>query len=87
MMSKRKKFLILTILFSLLFIVLIALGSHWLSLRRLPEKQFGIAAFLFAFAAVLGQIGCLAMYIRQVARDKAMLESQNKQNKNHFISS
>lgn len=70
-MSKRKTFLILIILFSLLFVALITLGSYWLSLKTLPEKQFGIAAFLFAFAAAFGQIGCLAMYIREMARQKA----------------
>lgn len=70
-MSKRKTFLILIILFSLLFVALITLGSYWLSLKTLPEKQFGIAAFLFAFAAAFGQIGCLAMYIRETARQKA----------------
>ena len=52
-MSNKKTFLILTMLFSLLFIALIALGSHWLSLKTQPEKQFGIAAFLFAFAAAV----------------------------------
>ena len=79
-MSNKKTFLILTMLFSLLFIALIALGSHWLSLKTQPEKQFGIAAFLFAFAAAFGQIGCLAMYIRQVAREKIaqQLTQQNK---------
>lgn len=75
-MSKRKTFLLLTLLFSLLFMALILAGSYLLSLGTLPEKQFGIAAFLFAFAAALGQIGCLAMYIKQMARDAA----QNQQN-------
>ena len=77
-MSNKKTFLILTMLFSLLFIALIALGSHWLSLKTQPE--FGIAAFLFAFAAAFGQIGCLAMYIRHVAREKVaqQLTQQNK---------
>lgn len=81
-MSKRKTFLILIILFSLLFVALITLGSYWLSLKTLPEKQFGIAAFLFAFAAAFGQIGCLAMYIREMARQKAaqqMLAQQQQQ--------
>lgn len=81
-MSKRKTFLILIILFSLLFVALITLGSYWLSLKTLPEKQFGIAAFLFAFAAAFGQIGCLAMYIREMARQKAaqqMLAQQQQE--------
>lgn len=81
-MSKRKTFLILIILFSLLFVALITAGSYWLSLKTLPEKQFGIAAFLFAFAAAFGQIGCLAMYIREMARQKAaqqMLAQQQQE--------
>lgn len=79
-MSKRKTYLILVILFSLLFVALITLGSYWLSLKTLPEKQFGIAAFLFAFAAAFGQIGCLAMYIREMARQKhlAQLKQANQ---------
>lgn len=79
MKSKRKAYLILVILFSLLFVALITLGSYWLSLKTLPEKQFGIAAFLFAFAAAFGQIGCLAMYVRQVARDKSLLAQHHSQ--------
>lgn len=78
-MSKRKTFLILTILFSLLFIVLILIGSYLLSLKTQPEKQFGIAAFLFAFAVAMGQMASLAMYIRQMARDK-MTKAISEQN-------
>lgn len=82
-MSKRKTFLILIILFSLLFVALITAGSYWLSLKTLPEKQFGIAAFLFAFAAAFGQIACLAMYIREMARQKAAQQmlAQQQQDK------
>ena len=67
MMPPKKAFLILTLLFSLLFIVLIATGSYLLSIQ---SKQFGVAAFLFAFATALGQITCLAMYIRYVSQEK-----------------
>ena len=59
----------LTILFSLLFIALVAAGSYLLSIH---SKSFGVAAFLFAFAAAFGQITSLAFYIRQVARDKML---------------
>ena len=76
-MTKRQAFLILVILFSLLFIALIAAGSYLLSIQ---SKQFGVAAFLFAFAAAFGQIASLAMYIRYVARDNA-LKMQQKQEK------
>ncbi|XXQ67571.1 NGO_0222 family membrane protein [Neisseriaceae bacterium B1] len=67
-MKQKTAFLTLTILFSLLFICLIGAGSYLLSIQ---SKQFGVAAFLFAFAAAFGQIGSLAMYIRLVAREKA----------------
>ena len=67
---KQKTFLIFNHVVFIAIYALIALGSHWLSLKTQPEKQFGIAAFLFAFAAAFGQIGCLAMYIRHVAREK-----------------
>ena len=67
-MPPKQAFLILTILFSLLFIALISTGSYLLSIH---SKAYGVAAFLFAFATAFGQIGCLAMYVRCVARDKA----------------
>lgn len=67
-MSKRRTFLVLTVLFSLLFICLIGAGSYLISIN---SRAFGISAFLFAFAAAFGQIGSLALYIRCVARDKA----------------
>ncbi|MDO4434641.1 MAG: hypothetical protein Q4B82_08710 [Alysiella sp.] len=77
-MSPQKNYLTLTVLFSLLFIALIAAGSYLLSIQ---SKQFGIAAFLFAFAAAFGQIASLAMYVRSVARIKAMklVEQKNTQ--------
>lgn len=60
-MSKQRAFLLLTILFTLLFIVLVAIGAHLLSVH---SKPFAVAAFLFSFAAVMGQIVCLALYLR-----------------------
>ena len=68
-MTRRRCFLLLTVLFSLLFIALVAAGSYLLSIH---SKSFGMAAFLFAFAAAFGQIISLAFYIRQVARDKML---------------
>ena len=73
-MKPRQSFLILTLLFSFLFIALIAAGSYLLSVHN---KQFGVAAFLFAFGAAFGQIGCLAMYVRCVARDKLAQRSSS----------
>ena len=52
-------------LFTLMFIVLILLGAYLLSIH---SKQFAVATFLFAFAAVFAQIGSLALYIRHKAR-------------------
>ena len=60
-----KSYLLLTALFTLMFIVLILLGAYLLSIH---SKQFAVAAFLFAFAAVFAQIGSLALYIRHKAR-------------------
>ena len=50
-----------------IFTILIATGSYLLSIQ---SKQFGVVAFLFAFATALGQIACLAMYIRYVSQEK-----------------
>ncbi len=64
-MTRQKAYLLLTALFTLMFIVLILLGAYLLSIH---SKQFAVAAFLFAFAAVFAQIGSLALYIRHKAR-------------------
>ena len=56
-MTRQKAYLLLTALFTLMFIVLILLGAYLLSIH---SKQFAVAAFLFAFAAVFAQIGSLA---------------------------
>ena len=74
-MTKRRTFLILTILFTLLFIALVTLGAYLLSIQ---SKQFAVAAFLFAFGAVFGQVGSLALYIRHKARAQIMREQQTE---------
>ena len=74
-MTKRRTFLILTVLFTLLFIALVTLGAYLLSIR---SKQFAVAAFLFAFGAVFGQVGSLALYIRHKARAQIMREQQTE---------
>lgn len=71
-MTLRKTYLLLTALFTLLFITLVAAGSH---LMAINSKQFGIAAFLFAFGAAFGQIACLALYLRHVARAQTMRQT------------
>ena len=73
-MTARKRYLILTILFSLLFIALLLLGSY---LIRMGSKQFGVATFLFSFGAVMGQFTSLALYIRQVSRDQLAKQNAN----------
>ena len=74
-MTKRRTFLILTVLFTLLFIALVTLGEYLLSIQ---SKQFAVAAFLFAFGAVFGQVGSLALYIRHKARAQIMREQQTE---------
>lgn len=78
MMTKRHTFLLLTLLFTLLFIALVTLGSYLLSIN---SKQFGIAAFLFAFASVFGQISTLALFLREHARYKALQHTKPSQEK------
>lgn len=77
-MTKRHTFLLLTLLFTLLFIALVTLGSYLLSIN---SKQFGIAAFLFAFASVFGQISTLALFLREHARHKALQHTKPSQEK------
>ena len=74
-MTKRRTFLILTILFTLLFIALVTLGAYLLSIQ---SKQFAVAAFLFAFGAVFGQVACLGLFVREHARAKVMRDQQNQ---------
>ena len=67
-MTKRRTFLILTVLFTLLFIALVTLGAYLLSIQ---SKQF-------AFGAVFAQIGSLALYIRHKARAQIMRSQQTE---------
>ena len=67
-MNPQRTYLILTALFTLIFILLVLLGSYLLSIH---SKQFAIAAFLFSFGAVFAQIASLALYLRQKARIQA----------------
>ena len=69
-MTRQKAYLILTALFTLMFIVLILLGAYLLSIH---SKQFAVAAFL-------AQIGSLALYIRHKARAQM---ARMQQTENH----
>ena len=70
-MTRQKAYLLLTALFTLMFIVLILLGAYLLSIH---SKQF-------AFAAVFAQIGSLALYIRHKAR--AQMARMQQQTETH----
>ena len=74
-MNRQKTYLLLTALFTLIFIALIMLGGYLLSIQ---SKQFAVAAFLFAFGAVFGQVACLGLFVREHARAKVMREQQNQ---------
>lgn len=74
-MNRQKTYLLLTALFTLIFIALIMLGGYLLSIQ---SKQFAVAAFLFAFGAVFGQVACLGLFVREHARAKVMRERQNQ---------
>ena len=74
-MTRRRALLLLVILFTLLFAALIAAGSYLLSAN---SRQYAVATFLFAFAAVYGQIAALALYIRSLARSRAARTAPNQ---------
>lgn len=63
-MNRPRLYLTLIILFSLLFIALIAAGSYLLTINN---KLLAIALFLFAFASAIGQMVSLALFIRNKA--------------------
>ena len=75
-MTLRHRYLIGTALFTLLFMMLVLAGSYLLSIN---SKQYAVACFLFAFGAVFGQIACLALFLRQHARNKAIAAAQKAQ--------
>ncbi|MBF0804097.1 MULTISPECIES: NGO_0222 family membrane protein [Neisseria] len=77
-MNARKTYLLGTAFSTVLFMALVLLGSWLLSIG---SKQFAVAAFLFAFAAVFGQIACLALYIRQNHRNKAAQTARPQENR------
>ena len=74
-MNRQKTYLLLTALFTLIFIALIMLGGYLLSIQ---SKQFAVAAFLFAFGTVFAQIGSLALYTRHKARTQIMRSQQTE---------
>ncbi len=74
-MTVRQRYLLATAAFTLLFMILVWAGSYLLSI---DSKQYAVACFLFAFGAVFGQITCLALFLRQHSRDKAMAAARKE---------
>ncbi|MDO4878964.1 MAG: hypothetical protein Q3966_06700 [Neisseria sp.] len=72
-MTKKRAFLLLTILFTLLFAALIAAGAYLYSIK---SRQFATAAFLFSFAAAIGQFACLALLLREHAAGRPIPPAQ-----------
>lgn len=77
-MTKSQLYLLLIASFSLLFIGLMGLGSYFWAQHN---RGVALAFFLFAFASVFGQMGALALYLRQRARLR-WLQQQNNDNAN-----
>lgn len=77
-LTTRKRYLLAIAFFTFLFMGLIWLGSYLLSIN---SRQFGIAAFLFAFAAAFGQIASLALYLRH--KMYAQASAQQQKGKHH----
>lgn len=72
-MSKTKLYLLLIASFSLMFIGLVALGSHFWAQAN---KGVALACFLLAFASVFGQMGSLALFLRQRLRMQFLKQQQ-----------
>ncbi|EEZ72224.1 MULTISPECIES: NGO_0222 family membrane protein [Neisseria] len=60
-MSRQRIYLLFIALFTLAFMLLVLLGGYLLTVG---SKAFAVASFLFAFGALFGQIGSLALYLR-----------------------
>lgn len=65
MMSRTKLYLLLIVSFTLMFVGLVALGGHFWAAG---QKGVSMAMFLLAFASVFGQMGSLALFLRQRAQ-------------------
>ena len=74
-MTKSQLYLLLIASFSLMFIGLVALGGHFLTV---PNKGVAIACFLLAFACVIGQMGALALFLRERARARFLRQQAQR---------
>ncbi len=67
-MSPIRLYLLLVVSFSLMFVGLVALGGHFWAATN---KGAAIGCFLLAFASVIGQMGSLALFLRERMRRSA----------------
>lgn len=72
-MSKTQLYLLLIASFSLMFIGLVALGGHFWAAAN---KGVALACFLIAFASVIGQMGSLALFLRERTRIQLIRQQQ-----------
>ncbi|OAM31051.1 MULTISPECIES: NGO_0222 family membrane protein [Eikenella] len=70
-MNKTRRYLKLTALFTILFILLLLLGNCLIILRYIPAA---IASFVAAFVCVAGQMMALGKFLRQ--KQLAALQAQ-----------
>ncbi|WP_025457391.1 NGO_0222 family membrane protein [Neisseria polysaccharea] len=77
-MSRQRIYLLFTALFTLAFMLLILLGGYLLTAG---SKAFAVASFLFAFGALFGQIGALALYLRH----KSLRAARSSPQENRYV--
>ncbi|MBH5329337.1 hypothetical protein H9Q10_06605 [Eikenella sp. S3360] len=76
-MNNPRRYLKLTALFTILFILLLLLGNCLIILRYIPAA---VASFVAAFLCVAGQMMALGKYLRQ--KQLAVLQAQAAQSAN-----
>lgn len=77
-MSRQRIYLLFIALFTLAFMLLVLLGGYLLTVG---SKAFAVASFLFAFGALFGQIGSLALYLRH----KSLRAAQSAAKENRYV--
>lgn len=79
-MSLARRYLWLTALCTLLFLVLLLIGS-WLLLEK--QTALAVVSFVAAFGSIGGQMASLALFLKHKHR-QALLKAHN-QNKEHKL--
>ncbi|WP_037585219.1 NGO_0222 family membrane protein [Stenoxybacter acetivorans] len=69
-MKKNQTFLLLIASFTLMFIGLVALGGYFWTQS---QKGISLVCFLLSFAAVIGQMASLALFLRERSFQAARL--------------